>query len=96
MDEIRLDGRGWETTGDFYNAFLAAVGAPDWHGKNLDALWDSIVGGRINGRELPYRIVISGCNYMGVEAAQTVERFRALIEEAERRGYTVGISLNPD
>ena len=96
MDEIRLDGRGWKTKEDFYHAFLAAVEAPDWHGRNLDALWDSIVTGGINRRELPYRIVIGGCNYMSAEAAGMVDRFRVLIEEAARQGYAVGIRLDSD
>ena len=79
MDEIRLEGRGWKTRDDLYNAFLAAMEAPNWHGRNLDALRDSIVTGSINRREVPYRVVIGGCNYMSVEAAEMVDRFRVLI-----------------
>jgi len=48
MNEIILDGTGWKTSADFYIAFLKGVHAPDWHGRNLDALWDSITGGGIN------------------------------------------------
>lgn len=42
------DGVRWNTAEDFYDAFLEAVGAPSWHGHNLDALYDSIGGDDIN------------------------------------------------
>jgi hypothetical protein len=45
---------------------LLQLRAPDWHGRNLDALWHSIVGGSINRRELPKRIVIGGATNMPV------------------------------
>jgi RNAse (barnase) inhibitor barstar len=57
--ELVLDGRGWTTDDDVYNAFFKAVGAPVWHGRNYNALNDSIAGGDINQVEVPYRIVIS-------------------------------------
>ena len=34
------------------------VGAPDWHGRNFDALRDNIAAGSINAVEVPYRLVI--------------------------------------
>lgn len=68
MTEITLDGAEWKTAADFYIAFLAAVQAPDWHGHNLDALWDSITGADINGRNLPYIIHILGTRKMSPEA----------------------------
>jgi RNAse (barnase) inhibitor barstar len=91
VDDIELDGRAWQTKDDFSQGFLAAVTAPDWHGRNLDALWDSNVGGNVNGRELPYRVVIHGCRHMGEEARQMVERFQTLIEEAKSEGHPVDI-----
>ncbi len=46
---------------DFYDAFFAAVGAPIWHGRNRDALNDSISTGGINEVEIPYRLeVVNG------------------------------------
>jgi RNAse (barnase) inhibitor barstar len=51
MRELVLNGA------DVYDAFFRAVGAPEWYGRNLDALADSIRGGSINQVEVPYRLV---------------------------------------
>ena len=42
MRVIELNATNWNTTDDFYNALLAAVGAPEYHGRNLKALIDSM------------------------------------------------------
>src|ERR1700758_165329 len=47
MRELILNGADWATRDDVYDAFFRAVGAPEWHGRNLDALADSIRGGSI-------------------------------------------------
>ena len=56
---IRLDSSGWRTPADFYSALLPQLGAPSWHGRNLDALFDSLSGG-INRVEPPIRIELRG------------------------------------
>jgi RNAse (barnase) inhibitor barstar len=89
MTEIILDGADWKTAADFYTAFLAAVQAPDWHGHNLDALWDSITGRDINGRNLPYIIHIIGTGEMSPEAKTMLDRFRSLIEDAIAKEFQV-------
>jgi RNAse (barnase) inhibitor barstar len=38
VEAIALNGSRWENASDFYEAYLAAVGAAEWHGRNLDAL----------------------------------------------------------
>jgi RNAse (barnase) inhibitor barstar len=62
MRELVLDAREWTTQDDVYDSFFRAVGAPDWHGRNLDALNDSIAGRQINAIEVPYLIVIKNSN----------------------------------
>ena len=42
---ITLDARGWQEFRDIYAALLPALGAPDWHGPNLDAVYDALVAG---------------------------------------------------
>ena len=86
MTEIVLDGADRKTTDDFYSAFLGAVHAPDWHGRNLDALWDSITGADINGRNLPYTIRVLGTDKMTPEAKTILDGFRSLIEDAKTNG----------
>ncbi len=58
MKDIILDGARWSTKDDVYDAFFRAAGAPEWHGRNFDALRDSIAGGSINQVEVPYCLVI--------------------------------------
>ena len=93
VDDLRLDGRLWHTADDFYSAYFRAVGAPDWHGRNLDALWDSLTGGDINRRNPPFRVHISGVSEMGDEVRRTVEQFAALIGEAKAAGHAVEVDL---
>ena len=42
MRIIELDAAKWKTIIDFYDALLASLGAPEWHGKSPDALIDSM------------------------------------------------------
>jgi hypothetical protein len=56
---VILDGAGWQTKEDVYDAFFRCNGrAPVWHGRSFDALNDSMVGGSINQVEIPYRLLI--------------------------------------
>jgi RNAse (barnase) inhibitor barstar len=57
---INLDAAYWKSVDDFYDALLAAIKAPKEHGRNLNALVDSMIWGGINALEPPYTIRISG------------------------------------
>ncbi len=56
---IEIDAGGWRDEGDVWDAVLAALDAPAWHGRNLDALADSL-GGGINGVEGLVTLVVTG------------------------------------
>jgi Barstar (barnase inhibitor) len=60
MQIIDLDAGSWATIDDFLDAILAALKAPDWHGRNLNALLDSAIPGDINGVDPPYTVRIHG------------------------------------
>ena len=60
MRIIELDATKWKTVLDFYDALLAGIGAPKWHGKSPDALIDSMIWGGINAVEPPYTVRILG------------------------------------
>ncbi|HYM31117.1 MAG TPA: barstar family protein, partial [Candidatus Cybelea sp.] len=81
MKIIDMDGSAWNSVADFYDVILPALGAPKWHGRNLDALNDSISGNDINEVRLPYTIRIRGAANMNATARAMVERFRELILE---------------
>jgi len=93
MRELALDGTRWRTKDDLYDAFFAAVGAPSWHGRNLDALNDSIAAGSINAIEVPYRIVIRNFDLISGEAERMATDFVDLILEISERGCQVEIEL---
>ncbi len=45
MSEIVLNAVDWKNKDDFYTAYCNVTSAPNWFGKNLDALLDSFRGG---------------------------------------------------
>jgi len=92
MRKIVLDGTTWKTRDDFYDAFFKAVGAPDWHGRNFNALRDSIVTGHINQAELPYTINISGIEKAPTEVKDLVRDFCDLIKEFHAEGHEVDVT----
>ena len=91
MRELLLDATGWQSRDDFYDAFFRVVGAPTWHGRNLDALNDSIGTGQINKVEVPYRIVVKNLDSAGAEAKQLVERFAEVVHNLAETGCPVEI-----
>ncbi|GAA5496374.1 hypothetical protein Rhal01_02557 [Rubritalea halochordaticola] len=52
--QVIVDWSHIRTEADFYATVLPQCGAPEWHGKNLDALSDSWVSGGINKLGPPY------------------------------------------
>jgi RNAse (barnase) inhibitor barstar len=93
MNEVVLDGSTWQTRDDVYDAFFAAVGAPSWHGRNLDALNDSIATGQINKIEVPYRLIIRHYNLIGEGAMKMASDFVDLIRDIRASGCPVEIVL---
>ena len=91
MRNIVLNGSSWKTTEDFYDAFLSAVGEPSWHGRNFNALRDSIITGNINEVDLPYKIYISGLSKMPAEPRRVVMNFCSLIQEFRSEGHIATI-----
>jgi RNAse (barnase) inhibitor barstar len=92
-----LDARQWRKIDDFYDALLEAIEAPAWHGRNINALADSVCN-RINALEPPFSISISHADALPEEirahigyAAETIQMVR---EDVHRRiGVDVEVSL---
>lgn len=68
MHIISLDAQNWKTASDFYDALLDRLGAPDWHGRNIAALVDSMIVGDINQVEFPLRVDVTGVNRTNEQA----------------------------
>jgi RNAse (barnase) inhibitor barstar len=86
MRRIVLNVAGCASEAAFNNAVATVLEAPDWHGRNLDAWWDSIISDDINDVRAPYVLVIEGMDTLVPEIRQYVERFVALFDEARAEG----------
>jgi len=93
MKELVLNGAEWASRDDVYTAFFRAVGAPAWHGRNFDALKDSIEAGQINTVEVPYRVVIHNYSKIGPDARQMASDFVDLLREIAGRGCPVEVAV---
>jgi hypothetical protein len=99
--EIELDASSWLTVHDFYDALLAVLEAPEWHGRNLNALIDSMIWGGINTLKPPYRIKIVGSRCLPNDlkhnlttAIQAIVKGRA--DYRSSRQADVDVSLEAD
>lgn len=82
---IELDARSWQTIEGVFEALLAALGSPEWHGHNLNALHDSLYGG-MNEVEPPFTVIVNGTT----EANAAVASFLVDVEDvfnAARRDF---------
>lgn len=91
MQEIVLDAAGWTTADDFYTAYLAAVGAIEGHGHNLDAVWDSLRGGDLTTIVPPYRVRVLGSANAPDEVRRMLRRFDELAFDARARGVIIDL-----
>jgi hypothetical protein len=97
MRTIELDAKGWHVVLDFYRALRLAIGAPDWHGWNINAFIDSMIWGDINAIEAPYTIRISGTARVDPALKAEIEEFAKVINDhaARHRGLEVTIEVCP-
>ena len=98
MRVIELDATKWKTVPDFCRALLAAIGAPDWHGKSPDAFIDSMIWGGINAVEPPGTIRISGTAMLPKNVREHVEVVtqalaRGRLDYQSRQGGDVDVSI---
>ena len=91
MKVVALDGSGWRIPADFYDALLPELGAPDWHGRNLNALYDSLRGD-INRLEPPFEVVIQGATGLSPDMQSFLTNVALLFEDA-RREFGADVSL---
>jgi RNAse (barnase) inhibitor barstar len=91
MRIIKLDASRWRSPADFYAALLPELGAPDWHGRNLDALYDSL-SGDINQVEPPFRVEIAAAAGLPADMAAFLAKVAAAFDDA-RRDFGIDVSL---
>ena len=93
MKELLLDASNWKTKDDVYDAIFCVVRSPEWHGRNLDALRDSIATGQINKIEVPYRLVVRNARASGADAKAMLQDFVKLIHDLAGEGCPVEIHV---
>jgi RNAse (barnase) inhibitor barstar len=87
MRVIELNAKNWRTWQDFYDALLTALGAPKGHGRNLNALIDSMAWGGMNAVGTPYTIRISGAEKLSKDVIAEIDEMKQALKAAcgERR-----------
>lgn len=93
--KIALDGARWQSADDACDALFAALGSPAWHGRDFNALRDSVGEGSINRVETPYDLRIAGIGSMAPAARAFVADFADLIREMQADGVQVSINCGP-
>jgi RNAse (barnase) inhibitor barstar len=92
---VTIDAEGWSQPSDFYQVFLPKLRAPDWHGQNLNALWDSIAGSGINGLEPPFAVRIFNTARFSPEMNAFMERVETIFRKAANAGVPVALYIWP-
>ena len=80
MKVICLDASDWQTQEDFYSALLPQLGAPEWHGRNLDALEDSLRGG-INELAPPFKVQVERANSLPDAMRQFLSKVASVFDD---------------
>jgi RNAse (barnase) inhibitor barstar len=98
MHDIELDATNWTTLDDFYKALLSKIGAPKFHGRNINALVDSMIWGGINKVEPPYTIRIRGVAQLPKGVRDHVELARSTLQKGRaefrgRKGHDVQVQF---
>lgn len=87
MKEITLDASMWRHREDFFDALLPAIGAPAWHGRNLDALADSSGGDDILAIPGPFRIEITNSRSVPSELRDYLSKFEGIMADLRKDHY---------
>ena len=82
--KIFINWQKINSSDEFFDTFLPQVEAPKWHGRNLNALNDSLVIGDVNAIEPPYCIVNTETSKIKPEIQAFYLTVKEVFEEAEK------------
>ena len=88
---IILDARGWLSFRDIYAAMLPALHAPEWHGPNLDAVYDALVAGHYRFKP-PLLVTVTGVAQASDAVRAYLARLVTVFDDA-RADYGVDATL---
>ncbi len=86
-----MDATNWKSLDDLYDSFFVAVHAPAWHGRNLNAVRDSIGGGQINEIEVPYCLVLRHYDRISGHLKEETDIFIEVVSDLEKGRVPVKI-----
>ncbi len=89
MQLIKVNGTKWTSTGDVYDSILPALKAPEWHGRNLGALWDSLSGNDLNGVVAPFTLQVQASQSWPPVVAEHVATITELFQDAKSAGMDI-------
>lgn len=89
--KIFIDWKNIANEEDFYNSLLPQLDAPEWHGRNLDALSDTLVGGEINGIEPPMCIINLNVESLAVQLRGFFTKVAKIYGEANEHGRKIRV-----
>lgn len=89
--KIFIDWNSIQSLDDYLDIFLPKVEAPDWHGRNLDALNDSVVTGSINKIEPPYCIINMNSENLSHEAQNLFDAINGIYSDANKSGRKIRV-----
>jgi RNAse (barnase) inhibitor barstar len=92
---LTVDAQGWSSSADFYEAVLPKLRAPEWHGRNLDALWDSIATGGINGLAPPFALRIFNTEHFSPQMNAFMGKVEAIFRDAAEADVPVALHVWP-
>lgn len=95
MRLIELDAAGRKTGLDFYDALLAALGAPEWHGRSVDTM---IWSDETNAVNPPYVVRIANMALVPAAVREEIGMVRDCLAESRqefraRMGRDVEVSF---
>ncbi len=80
MTSLEIDWAAIHSPSDFFDVVLRQMQAPEWHGRNLDALNDSWVTGDICPTGPPFRFRFRSSPPADVELASFAATVREIAE----------------
>lgn len=105
IQQIEIDASGWNNEDDLWDGLLDGLGAPSWHGHNLDALWETVTesavfgldeGQTINSVRPPFEIIVKNVASLRSTLIERLTRISEVLEQAKAEyDMDVGLRSHP-
>ena len=89
--KVFIDWGKIQSPEDYFAQLLPQVEAPEWHGRNLNALADSLVTGSINKIEPPFCLINLQVGLIKPELKDFFSSVKEIYEEANSNGRKIRV-----